>query len=166
MKLHNYETHVTQTLAWWRQRAIFQNHNWLLKLTYQFFFAHCVLSTCWISTFVLSNLIKRTFLIGKEMKVPLRFNKIFFTQASRTIQSCAMGYWSKKITFLSNWQQCFFLNHLLLRSKTSILCNIVLSYKRIPKSTCVRYYVIKIFQQLTKCSELTYLRNDWIVLQR
>ena len=77
-KLHNYETHVTRTLVRWRQRAIFLNHNWLLKLTYQFFFAHCVLSTCWISTFVLSNPIKRTFLIGKEIKVPLRFNKIFF----------------------------------------------------------------------------------------
>ena len=38
LKLHNYETHVTRTLAWWRQRAIFLNHNWLLKLTYQFFF--------------------------------------------------------------------------------------------------------------------------------
>ena len=37
-KLHNYETHVTRTLVRWRQRAIFLNHNWLLKLTYQFFF--------------------------------------------------------------------------------------------------------------------------------
>ena len=133
MKLHNYETHVTRTLAWWRQRAIFLNHNWLLKLTYQFFFRSLCFEYVLDFDFCVIKSYQRN-LIGKEIKVPLRFNKIFFHLSLNPI--VRHGILVKKDYFSFKLTALFFSKIIFYQSRELLSCAIMylLPYNRIIKS--------------------------------